>query len=39
MGKADVVFERRGDAQQAINQYNGIPLDGKRIRMAKCAAF
>lgn len=29
MGKADVTFEKRSEAQMAIQQYNGVPLDGK----------
>ena len=32
MGKADVVFDRRVDAQAAIQQYDGVPLDGKCCR-------
>lgn len=43
LGAGSVVFEERTDAIRAINQYNGIPLDGKHSiypqKMSKHFAF
>lgn len=31
LGSGSVVFDKRTDALRAINQYNGVPLDGKSL--------